>query len=133
MDTKPMIYSFAYRQHGEDQFPTTGPHAVQVIDCRGLWNPHQDKSLRVKTGLHKDVQRRMWESDKAKKLVREAVAHVRCGRPVAFGCSWGKHRSVALAEMTADFLMPRPIVQHTSASMKYYYASQDGGPLHETN
>lgn len=114
------IYSFAYKQNGQDQFATTGQQAVKVIDCRGLWNPHQDKSLRVLTGLSPEVQRRIWAAEGAKKMVRDAVAYLRANPDgkVAFGCSWGKHRSVACAELTADFV-PSAKVCHTSASMKY--------------
>lgn len=114
------IFSFSYRQNGQDQFATTGQHATKIVDCRDLWNPHADAKLRALTGQHVEVQNALWRSEKVRQLVREAVAYLRAnpeGR-IAFGCSWGKHRSVALAEMTADFIGPRPTVRHTSKSME---------------
>lgn len=114
------IYSFGYKMNGEDQFATTGPNAPLIIDCRGLNNPHNDPHLRQKTGKDKAVQRRVGQSVQALIMIQRAVDYLEShpDGTVAFGCSYGKHRSVALAEMTARNI-PGAKVIHTGAAKKY--------------
>ncbi len=123
----PTIYSFSYKQNGQDQFATTGQFATLIIDCRGLWNPHQDKAMRVLTGRSWQVQQRMEQLPEARLLINMAVNYldIKPGGRVAFGCSWGKHRSVALAELTAAHF-PESTIVHTSKSMTHLL----GGPFH---
>jgi UPF0042 nucleotide-binding protein len=107
--------------NGEDQFATTGQCAPLIFDARCIDNPHQDKNLRKLTGKDAAVQRAVWADPQAKKMVREAAAYLRANPTgyVAFGCSYGKHRSVALAEMTADFLQEQMVmIVHTGAISK---------------
>lgn len=109
------IYSFGYKMNGEDQFATTGPNAPLIIDCRGLYNPHQDMNLRKLDGTHKVVQDRVLTSPGAVDLMDRAVAYLEANPDgtVAFGCSYGKHRSVACAELVAAEFGIKPI--HTGA------------------
>lgn len=112
------IYSFGYKMNGEDQFAVTGPHAPKIFDCRTITNPYSIPALRRKTGRDAEVQEVVWRSPEAKKMIRRAVSYLRANPngTVAFGCAYGKHRSVACAEMVADFINPRPQVIHTGAA-----------------
>lgn len=120
MNSLSTIYSFGYKMNGEDQFATTGPCAPLVFDARTLNNPHSDRSLRRLTGRDQAVQTVVWYEPEAKRMVRQAVSYLRANPTgyVAFGCSYGKHRSVALAEMTADYLRSSQTVMvvHTGAA-----------------
>lgn len=110
------IYSFGYKLNGEDQFAVTGPNAPRIFDCRGLYNPHSDAKLRRMTGRDKEVQDAVAASPGAGVILTEAHNYMMQSgnHSVAFGCSYGKHRSVALAEMLAARL-PDAMVIHTGA------------------
>ncbi|KID12673.1 RNase adapter RapZ [Ponticoccus alexandrii] len=86
-----------------------------VFDCRFLSNPHWVPDLRSHTGLDPEVARYVAADpryspflEKVRDLsllvlpacVEEGKAHFAIG----FGCTGGKHRSVALAENLADAL-----------------------------
>ncbi|MEN9060882.1 RNase adapter RapZ [Ponticoccus litoralis] len=86
-----------------------------VFDCRFLSNPHWVPELRPHTGLEPEVAQYVAADpryspflDKVRDLsllvlpacVEEGKAHFAIG----FGCTGGKHRSVALAENPADAL-----------------------------
>ena len=86
-----------------------------VFDCRFLRNPHWDPELRPFTGLDPEVVDYVAEDgryqaflDKVLDLIRlvlpacieEGKAHFAIG----FGCTGGKHRSVALTETVATVL-----------------------------
>lgn len=118
------IYSFGYKMNGEDQFATTGPNAPLIIDCRGLYNPHQDANLRKMTGRDEEVQQRMQESALAQIMVQEAIRYLTKNPDgtVAFGCSYGKHRSVAMAEIVAREFS-NVIVIHTGAAADPKYTN----------
>lgn len=110
------VYSFGYKMNGEDQFATTGQNAPLVFDCRNLNNPHNIAHLRQKNGRDQEVQDSVVASPVARRMITEAVNYL-IGDPtrsVAFGCSYGKHRSVALAELVKQRL-PEAYVIHTGA------------------
>lgn len=122
-----MIYSFGYKLNGQDQFASTGPAAPMVLDCRSIHNPHNDRDLRRLTGRDKAVQSRMLRSSRARVLIRMAVHWLKenPAGTVAFGCAYGKHRSVALAELVAERLREQNVtvtVVHTGAASKGRYA-----------
>lgn len=121
-----MIYSFGYKMNGEGQFATTGPSAPLVLDCRGINNPHNDANLRRLTGRDKAVQHRVLKSSRAQAILKTAWNHLQDNPngSVAFGCSYGKHRSVALAEVLHDLCrdnIPATVV-HTGAAAHRRYA-----------
>ncbi len=86
-----------------------------VFDVRFLKNPHWEPELRPKTGVDADV-RAYVESDPAYAPAFQAIlqlltllfpGYAREGRAylmVAFGCTGGKHRSVAMAQAMAEAL-----------------------------
>lgn len=89
--------------------------ADMVIDCRFLPNPHWVDDLRPMTGLDGPVQDYVGSFD----LTTDAVermegllellvpAYVEEGKSVftvAFGCTGGRHRSVAIAERIASWM-----------------------------
>ncbi len=94
-----------------------------VLDCRFLPNPHWVEELRPQTGTDAPVRDYVLESDLAQEFLDGLgglldvclPAFVAQGKPyltVAFGCTGGRHRSVAIAEevarrLTADGLRPR--------------------------
>ncbi len=101
-----------------------------VIDCRFLPNPHWVDELRPLTGLHEEVRRYVLDQEAARAfldrldelfelLLPAYVAEGKSYLSVAFGCTGGHHRSVAIAEAVADLLRARgyaPTVVHRDVS-----------------
>lgn len=108
-------YSFGYKMNGEDQFAVTGPDAPVIYDCRGIKNPHSDPKLRSLSGRDPDVRHAVMKDPLARIILHRATTNLRNGRNVAFGCAYGKHRSVALAEAVGR-CVPGTIVVHTGAA-----------------
>jgi len=86
-----------------------------VFDCRFLPNPHWVESLRDKTGIDRDVSDYVLSQPIAVEFMDDIVALLRKLLPayvaegksyltVAFGCTGGRHRSVAIAEAVAKAL-----------------------------
>ena len=89
--------SFAYSQG-------RAPNGAVELDCRPLRNPHHSPTLRSLTGLDAAVQDYVRVDPGYADLEKAAIdAASTCagGVTIAFGCFGGKHRSVAVAEMTA--------------------------------
>lgn len=106
------VLSFSYRRG----LPID---ADLVLDCRFLRNPHWDRDLRPKDGRDTDVQAHIDADPRAapffasiETLLRDLLpAFDQEGRAqltIAFGCTGGKHRSVAFAERLAKALAPLP-------------------------
>jgi UPF0042 nucleotide-binding protein len=97
-----------------------------VLDCRFLPNPHWIEELRPHTGLHPDVADYVLGQEAAQAFLERLdalldlvlPAYVTEGKSyltMAFGCTGGRHRSVAIAEQVADRLRSRgyaPTVVH---------------------
>lgn len=97
-----------------------------VLDCRFLPNPHWVDELRPLTGLDEPVRRYLLTQDGARDLLAKLEdlfdlllpAYVSEGKSyltIAFGCTGGRHRSVAIAEAVADILRAKgftPTVTH---------------------
>jgi RNase adapter protein RapZ len=97
-----------------------------VLDCRFLPNPHWVEELRPQTGLDEPVRRYVLDQPDTKSflknlerlLVRLLPAYVKEGKSyltIAFGCTGGRHRSVAIAEEVAAYLRKRgfdPAITH---------------------
>jgi UPF0042 nucleotide-binding protein len=97
-----------------------------VLDCRFLPNPHWVDELRPLTGLQEPVRRYVLGQGAAVAFLERLdqllelllPAYVDEGKSylsVAFGCTGGRHRSVAIAEAVADLLRARgfaPTVVH---------------------
>ena len=89
--------------------------ADMVIDCRFLPNPHWIDELRPMTGLDAPI-REYLDSFDLTKLAIERIesllelllpAYVDEGKSVftvAFGCTGGRHRSVAIAEQVSEWM-----------------------------
>jgi UPF0042 nucleotide-binding protein len=86
-----------------------------VIDCRFLPNPYWVEELRPLTGQDADVRRYVLEQDVSAEFLTRLTdllglllpAYVREGKSyltIAFGCTGGRHRSVAIAERVAAVL-----------------------------
>jgi UPF0042 nucleotide-binding protein len=113
------VSSFGYK-HGAPR------DADLVMDCRFLPNPHWVDELRPLSGRDAPVRDHVLGSDLAKgflecldeMLVLLLPAFVGEGRSyltLAFGCTGGRHRSVAIAEAVAGSLRERgqdPVVTH---------------------
>ncbi len=111
MDEHPIrvtVMSFSYGKGLPDE-------ADYTIDCRFLPNPYFVEDLREKTGMDKAVRDYVIQSPEARQMREKVVEyllmvlpwHAREGRPgitVAFGCTGGRHRSVAMAVMVAEIL-----------------------------
>ncbi|MCB4379290.1 RNase adapter RapZ, partial [Synechococcus sp. MU1644] len=92
------------------------PRSVDMVfDCRFLKNPYWEPGLRSKTGLDSDVRSHIWADPRAAEfearlrdlllwqlpsVLDEGKSHL----SVAFGCTGGQHRSVAMAETLAAAL-----------------------------
>ncbi len=80
-----------------------------VFDCRFLPNPHWVEELRPMSGLDEPVASYVLDQEPAQHLVADVVSMLEWQIPafakegksylsVAFGCTGGRHRSVAIAE-----------------------------------
>jgi UPF0042 nucleotide-binding protein len=87
-----------------------------VIDCRFLPNPHWVDELRPLSGLDEDVVQYLDEQEITPRFLSDMQGlllfllphYVREGKSyltVAFGCTGGRHRSVAIAERLAGVLV----------------------------
>jgi UPF0042 nucleotide-binding protein len=97
-----------------------------VLDCRFLPNPHWVDGLRPLTGLEEPVRRYVLDQEAAGELMSRLddllglllpayVAEGKSYLTLAFGCTGGRHRSVAIAEEVAAILERRgfaPTVVH---------------------
>ncbi|MCL2077982.1 MAG: RNase adapter RapZ [Oscillospiraceae bacterium] len=86
-----------------------------MFDVRFLPNPFYEENLKQKTGLEKEVRDFVMDSDVTKTalekigdlldfLIPEYVKEGKSRLTIAFGCTGGRHRSVALAEYFRDEL-----------------------------
>jgi RNase adapter protein RapZ len=84
-----------------------------VFDCRFMENPFYIDALRPKTGLDDDVRRFVLEQPLSRRFVDEVSDFLgfltpgfenegRSRLTVAFGCTGGQHRSIAIAEEVAS-------------------------------
>jgi UPF0042 nucleotide-binding protein len=91
-----------------------------VLDCRFLPNPHWVEALRPQTGLDAAVRDYVLDQDAAREFLRHLdgllalllpayVAEGKAYLTLAFGCTGGRHRSVAIAEAVAGLLRDRGI------------------------
>ncbi|MFN3723381.1 MAG: RNase adapter RapZ [Paracoccaceae bacterium] len=92
------------------------PRGVDMVfDCRFLRNPHWEPDLRTCNGRDSKVVDYIRQDDRFEAFHQKLCdllafllpAHVAEGRShvsIAFGCTGGQHRSVAVAEMMADAL-----------------------------
>lgn len=79
--------------------------AENVIDCRGLRNPHSVPTLRRKNGLDAEVQSYVMADPDAEALVAAVAQQLLSGKDVAWvACYGGQHRSVSIAERAAQRL-----------------------------
>ncbi|NNE94916.1 MAG: RNase adapter RapZ [Acidimicrobiales bacterium] len=113
------VSSFGYK-HG---IPTD---VDLVLDCRFIPNPHWEPELRDSTGQDDAVSAFVLERHVTKQFIRRLwalldhvlPAYAKEGRSylgIAFGCTGGRHRSVAVAEEIARYLASQgwePGVRH---------------------
>lgn len=99
------LMSFGYK-HGVPR------DADLVFDCRFLANPHWVPELRSSTGLDESVSAYVFSQDVAQAFVEQILSMFKVLLPaylsegkayltIAFGCTGGKHRSVAMSEFVA--------------------------------
>lgn len=102
------VYSFGFK-HGAPR------DADLVIDVRFLPNPYYDQTLRPLTGLDAAVRDFVLYRAETEEFQKKWHALLDCVMPgyvaegkqqltIAVGCTGGQHRSVVLAESTADYL-----------------------------
>ncbi|NJO38713.1 MAG: RNase adapter RapZ [Rhizobiales bacterium] len=102
------VLSFSYRKGLPRE-------ADLVFDVRFLSNPHYDVRLRPMTGIDQPVQNYIDADPKFRKLLRDLEeflvpllpAYQLEGKSyltIAFGCTGGRHRSIATAELFAERL-----------------------------
>lgn len=113
------IVSFAYRNGLPEE-------ADLVFDCRFLRNPHYEPTLRPLTGRSPEVAAYVGGDPLYEPYLAQITDHARLLLPAfaaegksyvtfAFGCTGGKHRSIAVAEAFAQILRAqgwRPLVRH---------------------
>jgi RNase adaptor protein for sRNA GlmZ degradation len=88
------VCSFGFRNGVPDDL-------THVFDCRCVANP--DRHLRRWTGIHPEVADQVLARPEALALLDEAEALARAepDARIGFGCHYGYHRSVVLAEALA--------------------------------
>lgn len=105
--------------------------ADMVFDMRFIANPHWDETLRAQTGLDEAVAAFVAADpgyapaiDRIEALVADLLPrHAAAGKhyvTIAFGCTGGRHRSVAAAEDFAQRLRARgfaPLVRHRDLAL----------------
>lgn len=89
------LMSFGYK-HGI-------PKGIVCLDCRDLDNPHKVPELKPLTGRDDMVKAFVKLDRKFIALLTDALKLAKVG-DLAFGCIGGRHRSVAMAEITAAWL-----------------------------
>ncbi len=106
--TQVTVMSFGYK-HG------VPPDVDLVFDCRFLPNPYWEESLRPLSGLDREIQDYVNGFELTSEFLSRVEgfldlllpAYLSEGRAVltvAFGCTGGRHRSVAMAEQVAEWL-----------------------------
>lgn len=86
-----------------------------VFDCRFLPNPYWEEELRALSGQDPDIEAYVLERDAGRQfvddvermlghLLPEYAAEGRSYLTIAFGCTGGRHRSVAIAERVSRIL-----------------------------
>ena len=100
------------------------PRDVDVVfDCRFLPNPHWVEALRELSGLDDPVRDFVLGNDETQRFLDEVLGMLTWQLPafqregksyltVAFGCTGGRHRSVAIAEEVARRLGEGITAQH---------------------
>lgn len=111
------LISFGYKH---------GVPAGTIVDVRNFQNPHFVPRLRTSTGIGLEVQRWLESKPEHKRLYRELKGEVHgmklIGVDVVYiGCTGGRHRSVALAEMLAKEL--GLVVEHSELRVTNDYRS----------
>ena len=102
------VFSFGFK-HG---MPA---EADLMIDVRFLPNPFYDPEMRTLTGNDEKVATYVLENDVTKRFLEAwrhlldvvmpgYVAEGKSQLSIAVGCTGGQHRSVAIANVTADYL-----------------------------
>jgi RNase adaptor protein for sRNA GlmZ degradation len=92
------LISFGFKHGGPP------PEALTVVDCRHLRNPHHVSRLRPLDGRHDEVKAFVWQSPGFPALMNLARPYIGTGQvTLAFGCHGGRHRSVAMAEIVAQY------------------------------
>lgn len=108
-----MVTSFGFK-HG------LPPDVDMVFDCRFLPNPHWVDDLRPQTGMDAPVSEYVLKTDVAQAFLAELErlydvllpgfqAEGKAYLTIAFGCTGGRHRSVAIAEETVRRLRARSL------------------------
>ncbi|QXN72749.1 RapZ-like protein [Rhodobacter phage RcZahn] len=79
--------------------------ATDVIDCRGLRNPHSVPRLRRMNGTDEEVQAYVMADPAAENIVARIIERLTYHADIAWvACYGGQHRSVSVAEQAAKRL-----------------------------
>ncbi|MFD9564328.1 hypothetical protein [Streptomyces sp. NPDC059994] len=99
---------------------TLHPGAINLVgdglyyDLSKLRNPHHDPAMRYRTGLDREVYRHVVDTpgantvisrivDETQALMAQRTKNLKLTR-VTIACRGGRHRSVAIAEIAAEYL-----------------------------
>ncbi len=125
-----VLYSFGFKYGA--------PVDVNLIwDVRFLPNPHWQEEMRPKTGKVKVVANFVLQSEEGKAfmlhlepllqfLVEQNIAVGKKTLRIAIGCTGGRHRSVAVTERIAAFLVKFPV----ELTVFHRDIERDGGNYH---
>jgi UPF0042 nucleotide-binding protein len=94
------------------------PESDLVFDVRFLKNPHFEEGLRAKTGLDDDVYNFVFSDKRMKEFLRKLKSFLSFLLPnymkegkkfltLSFGCTGGRHRSVAIAKFIGDYIFKK--------------------------
>lgn len=107
------VYSFSYRYGSHTRIPLQEER--YILDCRVLTNPYTGGG---ETGLDRRIADRVFSNPKAAAMAHAAAVWGR-EHPegqILVGCTFGRHRSVAMAERIAEILGVK--AHHTSRRMR---------------
>jgi UPF0042 nucleotide-binding protein len=96
-----------------------------AIDVRFLPNPYYVEKLKNMNGHHRDVEKYVLNNEECKTFISKAVDMLNFIIPlyekegkvrlnIAFGCTGGKHRSVAMANQFSLFFQKQKFIVHTT-------------------
>lgn len=105
------------------------PESDLVFDVRFLKNPHFKEELRDKTGLDQEVYDYVFSDKRSKEFLRKLKSFLSFLLPnymkegkkfltISFGCTGGKHRSVAISKFIGDYI-------YKKTSQKVYLKHRD--------
>ncbi|RTK93454.1 hypothetical protein EKI60_05835 [Candidatus Saccharibacteria bacterium] len=95
-------------------FKNQAPYGYNIIDCRAIKNnPHSNPEYHGLDASDIGLREYVLKDPRAKSLLQDALqAYIKGAERIAFGCSYGQHRSVVMAREFKRMLDVPAVLQH---------------------